>query len=110
LGCVFISEEKIIQLLVSNHGESKNRGKADESQKQSTLAVIRVSCCWAAVAVAAIMDVRLMFNNIIITDHGTWLRGVETCLYGGTNSPGWENFFHSKDAILLQPPYTTSHN
>ena len=106
LGCVFFSEEKILQLhSFIPRGESPTEVRKDEYKNKATLAVILVSCSWAAVAVAAVMDVRLMFNNIIIVEHGKWIRGVENIFFAGnTNAPGWEHFFN-KHAIMLNPPH-----
>jgi hypothetical protein len=65
---------------------------------------VMVLCGWAAVAVAAIMDVRLMFNNIIIGDRGAWIRSLEGLFLSPEgNSAGWEHFFH-KNSILWQRP------
>jgi hypothetical protein len=73
---------------------------------------LRVFCFWAAVAVAAVMDIRLMFNNIIILDHGKWIAIMENHYLSGNgfnainNSatlPGWENFFKTNCIIFGHP-------
>src|SRR5205823_7343786 len=49
-------------------------------------------CFWAAVAVAAIIDVRLMFNAVIIADLGKWVQTLEGAVLP-RDIKGWEQLF-----------------
>jgi hypothetical protein len=60
-------------------------------------------CCWAAVAVAAIMDIRLMFNTLIIREHGLWIKSIEKILLGKQSPLGWESYF-SEQSVLWHSP------
>jgi hypothetical protein len=51
---------------------------------------------WGAVAVAAILDLRLQLNTQIIVDHGQWVRTLEQGdLLPPLGTKGWEDFYAS---------------
>jgi hypothetical protein len=58
--------------------------------------------CWAAVGVAAIVDVRLLFNIQIIGELGAWVRTVEHALLP-RKMPGWEEFFQTRSVLWTSP-------
>ncbi len=64
-------------------------------QQSSGVAV----CCWAAVAVAAIIDVRIFFNANLIIEAGAWIRELEGFLLSRTGLPGWENHLAESNLI-----------
>jgi hypothetical protein len=47
-------------------------------------------CCWAAVAVAAIIDVRIFFNTSLIAEAGEWVKRTEQILLASSGFLGWE--------------------
>ncbi len=63
-------------------------------------------CCFVSVAVAAVIDTRLMFNTVIIRDHGRWIASVEGLLLGEQPPVrGWESFF-ADESVLWDVPIT----
>jgi len=80
------------------YGKEISQGNEDANLKTDAL----ILCCWAAVAVAGIIDMRLVFNSVIIKDHGQWIQLVEESILGQTQAVvGWETYF-SKQSILWE--------
>jgi hypothetical protein len=79
--------------------------KLSAQSSGSQPARIKMVCLWATVAVAAIMDVRMTFNTVIISNLGGWGNNLEEALLGSTQALGWEHYFHAH-SILFEKPLT----
>jgi len=59
--------------------------------------------CWAAIAISAVVDVRMQVNLAIIRDLGIWVKSLEDAiLVSGVK--GWETYFH--ESPLLTNAYS----
>jgi hypothetical protein len=64
---------------------------------------VALICCWVAVAIAAIIDVRLMFNTTIIGTLGGWIKTLEDGIIGPQlGIAGWETYYH-EHSVFFQP-------
>ena len=60
-------------------------------------------CSWVAVAICAVIDIRIQHNSHIVGLLGEWIRSMEFCLFPSFNT-GWERFANKlniKPIILL---------
>lgn len=84
--------------LISQHYRSKaDIGRQHTSVDADERALMKsrgaALCCWIAVCVCQIIDIRLQSNTRVIMDIGLWVRNcLETCLVG-TPIVGWETYF-----------------
>ena len=72
------------------------RGKPiEESSFRSSWAAM---CCWAAVVVSAIVDVRRQFNSDVILQLGDWVKSIEGHLLTA-GVAGWEQYVGSESSL-----------